>query len=110
MAGAFFMLAIAEPYGRCSRTKYGSGQALLLANLAPTRNLADERTVACLLAILGKPEVGYALERGNDTASCFALRAVKHILSDTHQPPRAAINRLWHVMDEPKLNPLGKQN
>ena len=73
----------------------------LLANLAPAHNLSDERTIACLLAIMGKPEVGYALERGNDTAQCFALRAVKHILSDRHQPPRAAINRLWDVMDGP---------
>jgi hypothetical protein len=85
---------------------------LLLANLAPARNLPDDRTVAYLRAIMARPEVGLALERGNDTALCFVLRAVKHILSDTRQSARAAINRLWGIMDEPELNrALGiKQN
>jgi hypothetical protein len=85
---------------------------LLLANLAPSRTLPDDRTVACLLAIMGTSQVGHALERGNDTALCFVLREIKRILSDRLQSPRAAINRLWSIMDEPELKrALGiKQN
>jgi hypothetical protein len=52
------------------------------------------------------------LERGNDTALCFVLRAVNRILSNDDQPDRAKINRLWDVLDEPEFNrALGvKQN
>jgi hypothetical protein len=50
--------------------------------------------------------------RSNDTALCFVLRAVKHILSDKAQSPRAVLNRLWDALDEPELSrALGvKQN
>ena len=44
------------------------------------------------------------LERGNDTALCFVLRAVNRILSDKDQPDRVTISRLWEVLDEPELN------
>jgi hypothetical protein len=85
---------------------------LLLANLAPVRTLPDDQTVACLLAIMSTPQVGHALERGNDTALCFVLREVKHVLSDKLQAPRAAINRLSGIMDEPELKRVlgAKQN
>jgi hypothetical protein len=43
------------------------------------------------------------LERGNDTALCFVLRAVNRILSDEDQPDRVTISRLWEVLDEPEL-------
>jgi hypothetical protein len=52
---------------------------------------------------MGTPQVGHALERGNDTALCFVLREIKRILSDKLQPPRAAINRLWSIVDDPEL-------
>jgi hypothetical protein len=52
-----------------------------------------------------------ALERGNDTALCFVLRAVNRILSDDDQPDRTTINRLWDVLDEPELKrAMGQQN
>src|SRR5262249_46875589 len=49
------------------------------------------------------PQVHQALERGNDTALCFVLRAVNRNLSDEDQP-NTTINRLWDVLDEPELN------
>jgi hypothetical protein len=61
---------------------------------------------------MGTQQVGHALERGNDTALCFVLREIKRVLSDKLQPPRAAIDRLWSILDEPELKrTLGiKQN
>src|SRR5215510_914375 len=50
-----------------------------------------------------------ALERGNDTALCFVLRAVNCILSDEDQP-NTTINRLWDVLDQPELNSALRQN
>ena len=50
-----------------------------------------------------------ALERGNDTALCFVLRAVKRILSEENQP-NTTISRLWEVLDEPELNRALGQN
>src|SRR5262249_45433095 len=50
-----------------------------------------------------------ALKRGNDTALCFALRAVNRILSDEGQP-NTTINRLRDVLDEPELNRALGQN
>jgi hypothetical protein len=85
---------------------------ILQVNLTPSHKLLDQRAVESLGAVMGTPQVGNALERGNDTALCFVLRAVKHILSDKAQPPRAVLNRLWDALDEPELNrALGvKQN
>ena len=51
-----------------------------------------------------------ALERGNDTALCFVLRAVNRILSDKDQPDRVTISRLWEVLDEPERNRALGQN
>jgi len=76
---------------------------LLWANLASSRNLPDDRTVVGIRAIVDKPDVRHALERANDTALSFMLREIKHILSDIHQAPLAAINRLWNAMGEPEL-------
>jgi uncharacterized protein HemY len=53
--------------------------------------------------------VHQALKRGNDTALCFALRAVNRILSDEGQP-NTTINRLRDVLDEPELNRALGQN
>jgi hypothetical protein len=53
--------------------------------------------------------VHQALERGNDTALCFVLRAVNRILSDEDQP-NTTISRLWDVLDEPELNRALGQN
>jgi len=81
------------------------------ANLPPARNRPDARAVEYLRAIVRRPQVHQALERGNDTALCFVLRAVNRILSNDDQP-NTTINRLWDVLDEPEFNrALGiKQN
>jgi hypothetical protein len=66
-------------------------------------NLPDDRMVACLRAVVGAPEIQEALERGNDTALCFVLRAANRILSDGVQP-RITITQLWELVDESELN------
>jgi hypothetical protein len=78
-------------------------QGILRANLPPAKNLPDDQAVKSLRAIVRTPQVREALERGNDTALCFVLRAVNRILSDDDQPDRTTINRLWDVLDEPEL-------
>ena len=50
------------------------------------------------------PSLREVLERGNDTALCFVLRAVNRILADHGQPDRMTINRLWDVLDQPEFN------
>src|SRR6516162_708194 len=61
-------------------------QGMLRANLPPARNLPDAQAVKSLRALIRTPQVHQALKRGNDTALCFALRAVNRILSDEGQP------------------------
>jgi hypothetical protein len=78
-------------------------QGMLRANLPPARNLPDAQAVKSLRALVRTPQVHQALKRGNDTALCFALRAVNRILSDEGQP-NTTINRLSGVLDEPELN------
>jgi hypothetical protein len=86
-------------------------QGILRANLPPAKNLPDDRAVKSLLAIVRTAQVREALERGNDTALCFVLRAVNRILSDDDQPDRTTINRLWDVLDEAELKrAMGQQN
>jgi hypothetical protein len=86
-------------------------QGILRANLPPAKNLPDDQAVKSLRAIVRTPQVREALERGNDTALCFVLRAVNRILSDDDQPDRTTINRLWDVLDEPELKrAMGQQN
>jgi hypothetical protein len=79
-------------------------QGILRANLPPAKNLPDDQAVQSLRAIVRTPQVREVLERGNDTALCFVLRAVNRILSNDDQPDRAKINRLWDVLDEPEVN------
>ncbi len=79
-------------------------QGILRANLPPAKNLPDDQAVQSLRAIVRTLQVREVLERGNDTALCFALRAVNRILSSDDQPDRAKINRLWDVLDEPEFN------
>jgi hypothetical protein len=87
-------------------------QGMLWANLPPASNLPDAQAVKSLRALVRTSQVHQALKRGNDTALCFALRAVNRILSDEDQPDRVTISRLWEVLDESELNrALGiKQN
>jgi hypothetical protein len=75
-------------------------QSILRANLPPAKNVPDNQAVQSLRAIVRSPQVREVLERGNDTALCFVLRAVNRILSDDGQPDRMTINRLWDVLDE----------
>src|SRR6516165_3828975 len=60
-------------------------QGILWANLPPASNLPDAQAVKSLRALVRAPQVHQALERGNDTALCFVLRAVNCILSDEDQ-------------------------
>ena len=78
-------------------------QGILWANLPPASNLPDAQAVKSLRALVRTPQVHQALERGNDTALCFVLRAVNRILSDEDQP-NTTINQLWDVLDQPELN------
>ena len=78
-------------------------QGILRGNLPPAKNLPDNQAVQSLRAIVRTPQVREVLELGNDTALCFALRAVNRILSNDDQPDRTTINRLWNVLDEPEL-------
>ena len=84
-------------------------QGILWANLPPANNLTDAQAVKSLRDLVRTPQVHQALERGNDTALCFALRAVNRILSDEDQPS-TTINRLWDVLDQPELNSDLRQN
>jgi hypothetical protein len=79
-------------------------QGILWANLPPASNLPDAQAVKSLRALIRTPHGQQVLERGNDTALCFVLRAVNRILSDKDQPDRVTISRLWEVLDEPELN------
>jgi hypothetical protein len=72
-----------------------NAQGILRANLPPAKNLPDDQAVQSLRAIVCTPQVREVLERGNDTALCFMLRAVNRILSDDDQPD---------VLDESKFN------
>ena len=99
---------IADVFDRCNdlvikRTLW-EAQGILWANLPPASNLPDAQAVKSLRALVRAPQVHQALERGNDTALCFVLRAVNRILSDKDQPDRVTISRLWEVLDEPELN------
>jgi hypothetical protein len=90
-------------YGLLIKRTLRDAQGILRANLPPAKNLPDDQAVQSLRAIVRTPQVREALERGNDTALCFVLRAVNRILSDDDQPDRTTINRLWDVLDEPEL-------
>jgi|SRR5712691_792890 len=79
-------------------------QDILWANLPPTHNLPDDGAVFALRKIVRAPAVQEAIEKGNDTALCFVLRAVNRILTDKYLPLRVILNRLWDVMDDPELN------
>jgi hypothetical protein len=90
-------------YDRLIERTLRDAQGILRANLPPAKNLPDDQAVQSLRAIVRTPQVREALERGNDTALCFVLRAVNRILSNDDQPDRTTINRLWNVLDEPEL-------
>src|SRR5258708_1824848 len=78
-------------------------QGMLWANLPPASNLPDAQAVKSLRALVRTPQVHQALKRGNDTALCFALRAVNRILPDEGHP-YTTNNQLRSVLFEPALN------
>ena len=84
-------------------------QGILWANLPPASNLPDAQAVKSLGALIRTPQGQQVLERGNDTALCFVLRAVNRILSDEDQP-NTTINRLWDILDQPELNRALRRN
>ena len=81
-------------------------QRLLQANLPPKHVLPDDRTVACLRAVMSQDDVRRAMRSGSDTALAFVLRGMHRILHDRQYVPRAIISRLWEFMDEPALDEL----
>src|SRR5215475_237222 len=81
---------------------------LLLAKSASARNLSDERTVLCMHVIVGKDDVRQALEKANDTAPCFSLREVKHVL-EQRQGAKITINQLWRIIEQLDFSPGVKQ-
>jgi hypothetical protein len=99
-------------YDRLIERSFRDIQSILRANLPPAKNLPDNQAVQSLRAIVRSPQVRELLERGNDTALCFVLRAVNRILFEDGQPGRITINRLWDVLDEPEFNRAlgGQQN
>jgi hypothetical protein len=88
----------------------GDVQRLLQANLPPKRRLPDDRTVACLRAVVSQDDVLCAMRRGSDTAPAFALRGMHRILHGRQHVPRAIISSLWEFMDEPALDELRRIN
>ena len=84
----------------------GDVQRLLQANLPPKHRLPDDRTVACLRAVVSQDDVQRAMRRGSDTAPAFVLRGIHRIVHDRQCVPRAIIARLWEFMDEPALDEL----
>ena len=105
---------IADVFDRCNtnlviKRTLREAQGILWANLPPASNLPDAQAVKSLRALVRAPQVHQALERGNDTALCFVLRAVNRILSDENQP-NTTINQLWDVLDQPELNRALRQN
>jgi len=52
--------------------------------------------------------VRQALEKANDTASCFALREVNHVLNQ-RQKAKITINQLWRIIEQLNCTPSVKQ-
>jgi hypothetical protein len=98
------VLTAKKQYDRVVEQALRDAQNFLWANLPSTHNLPDDRTMACLRAIMGRPEVRQALELASDTVLCMALRAVNHILAEKAQPPGATFDRLWAVLATTELN------
>ena len=92
----------------CNQTDFAGGSRHSVGEFAPSEH-PDAQAVKSLRALVRAPQVHQALERGNDTALCFVLRAVNRILSDEDQP-NTTINRLWDVLDQPELNRALRQN
>ena len=91
-------------YDLLIKRTFSEAQGILRANLPPAKNLPDDQAVQSLRAIVRTPHVRGVLERGNDTALCFVLRAVDRILSDDDQPDRMTISQLWDVLDKSEFN------
>ena len=65
-----------------------AAQDILWTNLPPTDNLSDEAAVQAIRNIVRAPGVKGAIDRGNDTALTFVLRATNQIVSDEFRPAR----------------------
>ena len=82
-----------------------AAQDILWTNLPPSENLADDAAVQAIRNIISSPAVKSEIERGNDTALTFALRATNQIVSGS-RPARDTVNLLWAILDQPDLNKL----
>jgi len=73
-----------------------------LANATTTTNLSDEWTASNIRSIAGGSALRPVIERANDTALCFALREIRHVLEGKPEA-RALITRAWQIMDTPEV-------
>src|SRR5215831_3039350 len=92
-----------------NQTDFAGGSGHSVGEFAPGKQPSRCSSSQSLRVLVRTPQVPQALERGNDTALCFVLRAVNCILSDEDQP-NTTINRLWDVLDQPELNSALRQN
>jgi len=91
-------------YNRVIEQAVRTAQDMLRASIPPNQRISDDDVVARLRDLMCCAEVREALERGNDIACAFALRAVDRAISDIAQPTQETINKLWDILDEPDLN------
>jgi hypothetical protein len=89
---------------RVIRQALCDAQDILWANLPPFHNFPDDKAIAALRAVIAVPAVQEAIERGNDTALCFVLRAADHILRMESNTACRTIDRLWDVLDTRDVN------
>jgi hypothetical protein len=89
---------------RVIRQALCDAQDILWANLPPFHNFPDNKAIAALRAVVAVPAVQEAIERGNDTALWFVLRAVDHILRMESNTACRTIHRLWDVLDTRDVN------
>jgi hypothetical protein len=73
---------------------------ILCDNLPPAAQVPDAIAVKTIRALISTPTVQTALERGNDTARAFALRAINCALPDETLAPRVTLAQVYSVMDE----------
>jgi hypothetical protein len=97
------------PFDAVTQQALGDVQGLLVVQIAPARDLSDDRTVLCLNAVLRKESVRQAMETASDTAPCFALREVKHVLKQ-HQRAKTTINQVWRIIEQLDCIPGAKRN
>jgi hypothetical protein len=73
--------------------------------------IADDEALSRMRGYVSRPSVEDALQRSSDTLFAFALRALRHVASETSESSRATIKRLRECMEPELTRALGrKQN